>query len=380
MNRNILIVSTLFGIAFLSACGGGDKSQQAGPPQAQAIPVGTYTVTREHVVTNDSYPGTVVALNEVELRAEVNGYITAIYITDGQNVTKGQKLYEIDRTRYQATYNAAKAQVETAKANLAKFQKDAERYKRLAEQDAVAKQRVDYAQTDLQTAQASLSAAQANLETAATDLRRSIIIAPVSGKVGISLMRKGSLVTAGSTLINTISSPNPIGVDIYVDQQNIPHFLNLQKSKSAAFSLVLADQSKYTSEGKILAVDRQVDPQTGTIKVRASFENTSGKLTAGMTLNVEVPNEQAGEQVIIPYAAVSEQLGHFSVFVVGDSSKAVQKNVTLGAKTGDRVIIKDGLNGGETIVNQGVQNVKDGAVVQPTDPNAPASNGKPAGK
>lgn len=381
MNKKISYASAILSVALLSACGGGDKSKQAGPPQAQAVPVTTYAVNRENVTTSDSYPGTVVALNEVELRAEVNGYITGIYVADGQTVSKGQKLYEIDRTRYQAAYRAAQAQVATAKANLAKAQKDAERYQRLASQDAIAKQRVDYAQTDLQTAQAQVSAAEANLATAATDLNRSIIVAPVSGKLGISMQKKGSLVTAGSTLINTLSSPNPIGVDIFVDQQNIPHFLNLQKAKTAAFSLILADQTRYTSEGKIIAVDRQVDPQTGTIKVRASFDNASGRLTAGMTLNVEVPNQQSGEQIVIPYASVSEQLGHFSVFVIGDSSKAVQTSVTLGVKTGEMVVVTDGLKGGETIVNKGVQNVKDGAVVKPGEDNpAAAQNGKPAGK
>jgi len=124
---------------------------------------------KEKVNGIDSYPGTIVPLNEVELRAEVNGYITYIFVRDGQQVSKGQKLYEIDRSRYQAVYNQANAQLQIAKANLSKTQKDAERYTRLAAQDAIAKQRVDYAQADLQTAQAQVAAAQATLANAATE-------------------------------------------------------------------------------------------------------------------------------------------------------------------------------------------------------------------
>lgn len=378
MTKNISLISAFALTALLSACGGGDKSQQQGPPQAQAVPVTTYTVAKQSVTNKDAYPGTVVALNEVELRAEVNGYITGIFVSDGQTVSKGQKLYEIDRSRYLAAYQSAQAQVQTAKANLTKAQKDAERYQRLAAQDAIARQRVDYAQTDLQTAQAQVTAANAALTTASTDLRRSVIVAPVSGKIGISTVKKGSLVTAGSTLINTISSPNPIGVDIYVSQKDIPQFSKMQQTGRAAFELVLADNSRYSKEGKIVAVDRQVDPQTGTIRVRASFANPGNELTAGMTLNVEVPSQMAGEQIVIPFAAVTEQLGQFAVFVVGDSSKVSQRLINLGVKTQDKVVVKEGLKEGEIIVSEGVQNLKDGSVVQTGEApaKAPAAQAK----
>ncbi len=371
MNKNLTFASVLFGSAFIIACGGGDKNKQQGPPPAQAVPVSVYTVAKEEVKGVDTYPGTVVALNEVELRAEVNGYITGIFVRDGQVVSKGQKLYEIDRSRYAAAYRSAQAQVQSAKAALERTKKDYERYTRLAQQDAIAKQRVDYAQADLQTAQSQVTSAEAALTTAATDLKRSVIIAPVSGKVGISMVKQGSLVSAGSTLINTISSPNPIGVDIFVNQKDIPYFTRLQKGASSSFNIILADQTKYNASGKILAVDREVDPQTGTIRVRGSFPNASGNLTAGMTVTVEVPNKQSGEQIVIPYSAVTEQLGQFSVFVVGDSSKVSQRPVTLGIKTQDKVVIQDGLKEGETIVSEGTMNLKEGAVVQTGAPSAP---------
>lgn len=372
MNKNYTIVAaTLYaGSLIFSACGGKDQSKQAGMQAPAAVPVEVSTVQEEQVTGSDTYPGTVVPLNEVELRAEVNGYITKIFVKDGQTVSKGQKLYEIDRSRYEAAYNQARAQVQVAKANLEKAKKDAERYNRLAEQDAVAKQRVDYAQTDLLTAQANVTAAEASLSSVQTDLRRSVIIAPASGKIGISQAKLGSLVTAGSTLINTISSANPIGVDISIDEKDISRFTSLQRKAAAdsLFTIQLPDRSKITGSGRIVAVDRAVDSQTGTLKVRISFPNSSDRLTPGMNCTVSVLNTQTGKQLTIPYKAISEQLGEFTVFVVGDSNKVEQRNVSLGMQVNDKVVVKDGLKVGETIVTEGVLNLRNGSVVQTEDP------------
>src|SRR5690606_34128928 len=188
----------LTGSILLAACGGSEQqAQQTAPPPTA---VSTYTVEKENVTTTDEYPGVVVALNEVELRAEVGGYITAIYVKDGQKVTKGQRLYEIDRTNYQAAYNSAKANLEVALANKAKAEKDAQRYTALAEKEAIAKQRVDYALTDLANASSQVAAAQANLATAQANLNRSVITSPLTGTIGISQVKLGALVSPGSTL------------------------------------------------------------------------------------------------------------------------------------------------------------------------------------
>ncbi|MDO7742973.1 MAG: efflux RND transporter periplasmic adaptor subunit, partial [Pedobacter sp.] len=224
-----------FGIAIISAttlasCGGQQAPQQGPPP---ATPVTTYTVADQPVTTVDSYPGVVIALNEVELRAQVGGYVTAIYVKDGQAVTKGQKLYEIDRTKYQAAYNAAKADVNVAKANRDKTKKDADRYTKLAEQDAVAKQRVDYALTDLANAESQVAAAQASLASAANDLQRATVVSPLTGTIGISQIRLGAFASPGTTVLNTVSTNNPIAVDIPVSQADIPRFIRLKNDPSA---------------------------------------------------------------------------------------------------------------------------------------------------
>ena len=354
----------ILGSVTLASCGGKQAPPQGPPP---ATPVTTYTVGEQPVTTVDSYPGVVVPLNEVELRAQVGGYITAIYVKDGQRVTKGQKLYEIDRTKYQAAYNSAKANVAVAKANRDKAKKDADRYTKLAQQEAIAKQRVDYALTDLANAESQIAAAQANLASAANDLQRSIIVSPLNGTIGISQVKLGALASPGTTLLNTVSTNDPIAVDIPVNQSEIPRFIQLAKNaaavKDSLFSIQLQDNSIYKRQGRIITIDRAVDPQTGTIKVRISYPNEAGRLIAGMNVNLQVLNKLVGDQLVIPYKAVTEQLGEFNVYVVGDSSKASPRVIKVGTQIDQNIVVKSGLKKGEVIVVEGVQNVRPGAVV-----------------
>lgn len=371
IKSGIIILSS----AFLASCGNSEQAaQQTAPPP---MPVTTYTVKKESVTTTDKYPGVVVALNEVQLRAEVGGYITAIYVKDGQQVTKGQRLYEIDRTNYQAAYNAAKANLDVARANHSKAEKDAQRYTSLAEKDAVAKQRVDYALTDLANASSQVASAQANLATAQANLNRSVITSPLTGTIGISQVKLGALVSPGSTLLNTVSTNNPMAVDISVNQRDIQRFLQLQKNPSEAIEggvfSIEQNGNVYASTGSIVAIDRAVDPGTGTIKVRISYPNPSGTLISGMTCNVSVLNKATEPQIVIPHKAVSEQLGIYSVYVVGDSSKVEQRLVELGSQVQDRIVIRDGLQEGEVIVSDGIMKLRPGAVVQAAPANQDAS-------
>ncbi|RYZ49204.1 MAG: efflux RND transporter periplasmic adaptor subunit [Sphingobacteriales bacterium] len=377
MNSKIAILSFITITTMAASCGNKAETnaQPAAPPP---VPVNIYEVSAESVRGLDVYPGTIVPLVEVELRAEVNGYITNIFVKDGQPVKKGQALYEVDRSRYQATYRQLEAQVQIAKANLARVSKDVERYTRLSEQDAIAKQRVDYALADQQTAASQVAAAEANLANAATDLARSVIKAPMNGTIGISPVRLGSLVTAGSTLVNTISAPDPIAVDIAVGEQEIARFVRYQQQEPAkrdsTFTLTLPDGSKYDAGGRVSAIDRAVDPRTGTLKVRVSFPNPGNHLRAGMNCTVNVLNQDAGNLLTIPSKALTEQLGEFYVYVLGDSNKVTQRRVSLGSRFHEKVVIREGLEAGDKIVSEGVQNLRQGAVVNPGGP-----GGQPAG-
>ncbi|MGO1245375.1 MAG: efflux RND transporter periplasmic adaptor subunit [Sphingobacterium sp.] len=367
MNKKYLYSALVLGSAILwQSCGSNDGAgqQQAAGLQQPTIPVSTTTVQKQIVSGLKSYPASVVPLQETQIFAEVTGYITKILVADGASVSKGQALYEIDRVRYQAAVDQAKATLEIAKANLDRVNKDLGRYQTLAEKDAIAKQTLDYALTDVNNQKAQVQGAQAALTTAQTNLQRAVIRAPFSGSVGISQVRDGALVTAGGTLLNTLSSINPIAVEFQISEREILEFSNYQNGKAATeITVQLPDGTNYSEVGKISIIDRAVDPQTGTIKVRANFANAQNVLRAGMNLTMMVKSTSSTEQLVIPFKAVQDQLGVYNAYVVSDSSTVTQRAVELGLKLDELVVVESGLEEGEKIVVDGIMKVRTGAKI-----------------
>lgn len=370
MNTRIPVLTGLgAAMILLSACGSSPKqadTSKAPPP----IPVALYTVQKGAAQYFDEYPATVVALNEVQLRPQTTGYITGIFFKDGQIVHKGQKLYAIDQQQYQASYNQAVANLDVARANLGKAQQDADRYAELQKQDAIARQTVEHAQADLQAAKMQLEAAKANVASVQTNVRYSTIYAPFDGTIGISQVKLGAAVSPGQTVLNTVSSDDPMAVDVAVDQKQIGRFTQLQQkpgnTRDSVFMLELPDQSVYPYPGSISLIDRAVDPTTGTIKARIVFPNKSKMLKSGMNCNLRIRNNGNEQMMLIPYKAVTEQMGEYFVFVLGDSSKVSQRKVFTGQVINDKVVVKSGLAENDKIVAEGVQRLRDGAVVQAT--------------
>ncbi len=342
-----------------------------GPPP---VNVAVQTVSTGDAAYYDEYPAIVRALQEVELRPQVSGYITGIHFMEGQQVKKGQKLYSIDQQQSEANYSQALANLSVQEANLEKAKRDVDRYRELDKQDAIAKQQVDYAEATYEAAQKQVDAAKAAVRSVQTNVRYTSITAPFDGTIGISLVRLGAAVTPGQTILNTISSDNPIAVDITVDQQEIYRFSELLARKAAkndsTFRLSFKGEL-YPYSGKISIIDRAVDPQTGTIKMRIEFPNPDHILRSGMsgTLLVQTTTSKA---VIIPYKAVNEQLGEFYVYMA-DSAKATQVKVKLGKQVGRNIIIRDGLKEGDVIITEGIQSLREGTPINIGQPggNAP---------
>lgn len=352
-----------FLLLIISACGNKkDADQQAPPPP---VPVSIYKVKPSSATYHDEYPATVVALNQVELRPQVNGYVTGIFFKEGDRVRKGQKLYSIDQQQYEANYQAAIAERSVQETNLAKAQKDAERYRELDKHDAIAKQQVDYAEAALEAAKKQVAAAQANVRGVQTGVRYATIYAPFSGTIGISQVKIGTAVSIGQPLLNTISSDDPVTVEFAIDQSEIPRFAKLEKNKSAKgdsiFTISFSDQSIYPEPGKIDFIDRAVNAQTGSIKLRLLFSNKDHLLRPGMSCNVRVLTN-ASDQLIIPFKSVTEQLGEYFVFIA-DSNKVTQRKIKLGTRIGLNVIVTEGLKVGEQIVTDGVQKLKEGSSI-----------------
>jgi RND family efflux transporter MFP subunit len=356
-------------------------------PPTPPAPVNLMTVTKQRVYYYDRYPSTTVALSQVSLNAQVTGYVTAIDFQEGTHVHQGQLLYQLDPRLYDASVAQARANLRVDSGILQQTQQDADRYTYLAQHNAVATQVVDHAVISLRNAKDSVLAAQQLLKTALTNLTYSNIYAPFDGTIGISQVRLGNLVSAGTTVLNTISTDNPMAVDFLVNEAQLPHFEELQRTQKgldSLFTILLPDQTLYPHLGKILFIDRAVDPQTGTIDIRLQFPNPEYILRPGMSTVVRVHNQDPAPQMVVPSRAVVEQMGEYFLFVARDTVmarqgsdtsrssadtvetpklRAFQKKVQLGQTVGPNVVIKSGVNPGDQIVLDGVQAIHEGSLI-----------------
>jgi len=353
--RAILLSGTVCAMMW-SACHKPAKQAAPLPP----TPVSVVDAANAPAVYYDQYQGTVVALNTVDLRAQVSGFITGIFFTEGAVVQKGKPLYEIDRRKFLDAYDQAQANLLSAQANLTKAQKDIDRYNMLLKNDAVARQTVDQAEATFETSKSQVAVAKAAVASAKTDLSYATIVAPFTGRIGISQVKLGTQVTPGSTVLNTISSEHPIGVDVVINEQDIARFYGLQKkSTDSTFKLTLSDGTVYNQPGKVRAIDRGVNNQTGTIKVRIEFPNQNDVLKDGMSGVLNVLNSQSGDRLQIPFKAITEQMGEFFVFTAEDTI-AKQHKVKLGPRVGLNVVVMDGLKKGDKVITDGFQRLRDG--------------------
>jgi membrane fusion protein, multidrug efflux system len=369
MKNYFLTFSYAASLLALVSCGNKDAEKPAGPPPA--TPVTLVVARTTDAVYYDEYPATVVSLNNVELRSQVAGFITGLFFREGEVVTKGKPLYEIDRRKYEAAYQQALAGLRSTQALVQNAKLNLGRYQRLAQQDAIAGQIVDNAATTYSTAQSQVAQAQAGVALARTDLDYSLIKAPFTGRIGISQVRLGAQVSPGTTLLNTISAEDPIGVDFVVTASDLSRYAELQRQSGrpdSTFRLVLPDGTRYPQPGKLLVIDRGVDQQTGTVTIRVQFPNQKRELKDGMSTVLNVLNQQSGRRLVVPFKAVVEQMGENFVFIAGDSSKAYQRKVQLGPRLRDQIVIMNGIKDGDKVVTEGLNRLRDGGQIQVGEP------------
>ena len=386
----ILSITVLISCLSFISC---KEKKQPPPPK---VPVNLFTVASTPVVYYDQYPSTTQALSEVNLLPQAQGYVKGIFFKEGSKVKKGQKLYEIDQSLYNDAYEQAVANLKVTQGTLAQSQQDADRYIYLNKYHAVAKQLYDHAMITLDNSKNSVKAAEQTVSTAKTNLGYSIIYAPFNGTIGFSQVKLGNLVVVGQTILNTISTNDPMAVDFYINEKQLPHFEEMEQDKNndldSLFTILLPNNSLYPHVGKISIIDRAVDPQTGTIRVRLVFPNPDDALKVGMSCVVRVHNEDRLPQIVIPNRAVVEQMGEYFVFVAkdtvinsdnsasanGESNKsevdtagkgpqllAFEKKVQLGQTVGANVVVTKGLVDGEKIIVDGIQKLHDGVAINP---------------
>ncbi len=382
MNK-LLVGMGLMGIVCLCSC------EQKAPPPNPPVPVNLVAVSAQPVLYFDKYPATTQALNQVNILPEVQGYITGIFFQDGADVKKGQKLYEIDARLYKSALETAEANLKVAKGNFEQAKQDADRYIYLNSYNAVAKQQYDHAMIAMQNAKNQVSGAEEAVKTAKTNLSYAIITAPFDGTIGFSQVKLGNVVTIGQTVLNTISTNNPMAVDFLVNEKQLQKFEGFQKNtkgnNDSLFTITLPNGATYPLPGKISVIDRAVDPQTGSIRVRLVFANPKNELKVGMSCVVNVRNLEKVPMMLIPNKAIVEQMGEYFVYIAKDTVyteasadsadkkvsdtvplpklRAVQRKVQIGQTVGGNVIVLSGINIGDKLLVDGVQAVHDGSPI-----------------
>ncbi|HWV68103.1 efflux RND transporter periplasmic adaptor subunit [Chitinophaga sp.] len=363
------------GMILCVACGNSKKQQQQAAMMGMKPTVVAAEVVPAVYTVSEKFPATLVAHDIVQLKPDVSGYLEAIRVADGSNVTKGQPLYDIDRSRYTAAYGQVAATQQQAEADLAQRQRDYERYKSLLEHDAISKQTVDQAYTAMLTAQANVAAAKASVARAGTDVNHAVVRAPVTGKIGIVQVKVGDVINAGQTLINTIVNERPMFADMDIPQARLPEFLRIQKGKGGdeKFFIQFGDGTRYGETGKVLTINNIVDPQTGTVRVRLVFENKDNMLKSGMSIVIVMQYGTPATQLAIPAKAIIQNLSETSVYTISKDNVIGARDIVPGPVTDTMQLVTSGLKAGDRIVVEGIQRVKPGDTVNIAGPGAGAA-------
>lgn len=337
-----------------------------------AIPVTVAQVLKKPVTEWNDFSGRIEAIEHVQIRPRVNGTIDVVHFQEGQVVSKGAPLFTIDPRPYQATLAKAQATRDIAKARASLAKSELARSGKLITQRAISQREHDQRANDLLEAQGALSAAQADVLSAQLNLQYTTIVAPVTGRVSRAELTVGNLVGTGpdAPVLTTIVSVSPVYVNFELDEASYIRFArNGAKGSTGVSSLPvfmgLANETDYPYSGRIKSLDNQLDRQSGTLRVRAVFDNTRGELTPGMYARVRTGDSAQRDAFLIRDQAVGTDQSKKYVFVVDAQNKVVYREVSLGPVIDGWRVVRSGLSEGERIVVDGLQKIRPDDVVDP---------------
>ncbi|MBP2150233.1 efflux RND transporter periplasmic adaptor subunit [Xanthobacter flavus] len=370
----------------LAGCGQPTAQQQGAPPPPQVTVANPMSA---NVTDTDEYVGRFVAIDEVNVRARVSGYLDKIGFTDGQMVKEGDVLFTIDQRPFKIAVDQAQANLAQAKANLDFTKADLERARTLLEDktsNAISKQAFDQRTQAERTAAAIVQSQEAQVRSAQLDLGFTEVKAPVSGKIGDRRVSVGNYVTGGTggtpTLLAVIVSTDPIRFEFTIDEASLLRLTRRQGGtdfKGEPVTLRLIDDKDFVHKGKLDFLNNVVDRETGTIRGRAVFDNKDGLFRPGMFARLRLQSSDPYQALVVPDVAIgTEQVKKF-VYVVGPENKVSQKFVTLGPLQGDMRVIREGLAPDDKVVVNGLMRVRPGVTVTPQAAGAQPAAGAPAG-
>jgi RND family efflux transporter MFP subunit len=350
----------LFGISLAIGCSSEKEKPTPPPPGVTVTPV-----VQKTVPIYQEWIGTMTGNIDADIRPKVEGFLISRLYQEGSFVKKGQPLFRLDPRQAQASVERAQAHLERAQAALAQAQIDINRYTPLVKERAVSQAELDKANSSKRAAAAEVDAAQAALDNARLNKGWTTVVSPISGIAGIAKIGIGDLMTP-TTSMATVSAVDPIYVDFSITEQDYLRFAR-DKSRAAGknLDLILGDGSLFPRRGKVLVVNRAVDPHTGTIEIRAEFPNPGNILRPGQYARIRGVTEERKDALVVPQRAIAELQGIYQVGVVGADNKVSIKIVKLGPQFADMWIIDSGLQAGDSVIVDGIQRLRDGMIVAP---------------
>lgn len=367
-------------VALLAGCGA--KAPPPGPPPVevtvQKLAIRPATITIEYVAEAE-------ASNTVEIRPRVGGLLERQVAIEGGEIRRGQVLFEIDPQPYVEALAQAKAALAQAEASAQQATRDLARVQPLSAINAVSQQELDAVLARSEAGKASVDAARASVQTAQRNLEYTTVTSPIDGVMGRTQIRVGGLLTAYSSLLTTVYAPDPMFVNFHITERRMLELNRLygvtrdKPDRSRVFKIMLADGSEFDQTAVINFVDAAVDRTTGTLAVRLVVPNPKHTLLAGQFARVVASNAQPTPALMVPQRAVQELQGKTYLWVVGEGNKVENRDVKMGARVGNDWVVEEGVKEGETVVVEGGQKLKPGAVVNPTPAEAAPAGAAPDG-
>jgi membrane fusion protein (multidrug efflux system) len=349
--------------AALLAVGCGGKPVQA----PQAVEVKAMQVIQQDTPITYEFIGQVQPKTEAQIKASVSGNIVAKHVAGGSTVTKGQPLFEVDSRQYETALLNAQAQLAQSQAALSNSKLETLRYKQLAAQQAIARQILDTAVSTEQQHSAVVAANQARVRQAENDMRDTVIVSPIDGRMDVNELDVGNFVQAGQTVIATVSTEDPMLVQFSMSEmlylQLAQHYVDgngMTNGWGKDLKLVLSDGSEYPLTGQIQQVDRGLTKNTGSLTLKATFANPRKLLLPGMFARVVAQGEVRKNALLIPQRAVQELLGKTFVTIVGEGDKAEQREVRMGVRVGNLWLVESGLSATDRVLAEGAAKTQPG--------------------
>jgi RND family efflux transporter MFP subunit len=375
--RSYVALGSLLGILILGC------EKPTIKPVATPLKIATVQATSKQITDYDEFVGRTGAIETVEVRARVTGYVKQIHFSDGQMVQENDLLFSIEPDVYQAAHQQALAKIELMKARVGLAKSKLARAKSLIDVKAISQEEYEENVAALTEAQAQETSAQADSQISALDLKYTEVRSPISGRIDRALITPGNIVTGGlgtGTLLTTIVKNDPMYVYFDVDEQSVLRYQRLErqkqpedpsktqssnplKSQEIPCFVQLGDEKDFPHRGKLDFLQNRIDDRTGSIKLRAVLDNKDNLLKSGMFVRIRVPVSQPYDAVLVPEASIGVDQDTRYVIAIGSDKKPVRRTVELGRSIGSWRVITKGLDAGTEIVYRGLQRVRPGAEI-----------------